>query len=249
MINDNYYWLFSAAAQSIAALVAFLMAGVALAFSMMDRLADQDDSLYEVVQSIKKSQHQSLAALMVGTGVALISSLVALYANPWKTNLRDSIMVFAAVIDITVIIGAIYFVTIIVMPSRYSRAAQKEYKEAKEKIETLPGQEPSSIFFKEFIKLEQDIREFLLTYDLYVPNRLAQKISFSFRQMVDLLHQNEIISKQLRELLLSVNKFRNLLFHGHMDKVDEGVLKELRSTISDWNDVKSKHQPQNATDS
>ena len=104
MTPENCYWLFSAAAQSIAALVAFLMAGVALAFSMMDRLVDQDDSLYEVVQSLKKSQHQKLAALMVGTGVALISSLAAVYANPWQSSFRDSIMIFAALIDIAVII-------------------------------------------------------------------------------------------------------------------------------------------------
>jgi hypothetical protein len=113
MTTENCYWLFSAAAQSIAALVAFLMAGLALAFSMMDRLADQDDSLYEVVQSLKRSQYRRLAALMVGTGAALISSLAAVYANPWQSNVRDGIMIFAAVMDVAVIGGAIYFVILI----------------------------------------------------------------------------------------------------------------------------------------
>jgi uncharacterized membrane protein (DUF485 family) len=239
MTTDNCYWLFSAAAQSIAALVAFLMAGIALAFSMMDRLADQDESLYEVIESLKKSQYRNLAALMVGTGVAIICSLTALYANPWQSKFRDGITIFASVIDVAVIGGAIYFVTTIVMPGRYSRAAQKEYAEAKEKIEPVPGREPATVFFKEFIKLEQDIREFLHTRELYVPSRGAPKMTFSFRQMVDALYQNEMISKKLREMLFSVNKFRNLLFHGHMDQVDEGVLKELRAAIQAWNDEKS----------
>jgi len=240
MTIDNYYWLYSAAAQSIAAFVAFLMAGVALAFSMMDRLVDQDESYYEVIESLKKSQYQNLAALMVGTGIAIICSLVAVYVNPWQLKFRNGIMIFAAVQDVGVIGGAIYFVTTIISPTRYSRAAQKEYAEAKEKVETVPGREAANVFFKEFIKLEQDIREFLRIRDLYVPSRGAPKMTFSFRQMVDALHQNEVISKQLRDMLLRVNKFRNLLFHGHMEKVDEGVLKDLKAVVNAWNDEKSK---------
>jgi len=63
MNEDNYYWLFSSAAQSIAALIAFLLAGVALAFSMMDRLAEQDETLNEIVEALKRKQHKQLTTL------------------------------------------------------------------------------------------------------------------------------------------------------------------------------------------
>jgi hypothetical protein len=70
MNGDKYYWLFSAAAQSIAAIIAFLIAGIALAFSMMDRLIAQDETLYEVVESLRRRQHRQLTALAITTGVA-----------------------------------------------------------------------------------------------------------------------------------------------------------------------------------
>lgn len=237
---DNYYWFFSAAAQSIAALIAFLMAGVALAFSMMDRLVDQDDTLYEVVESLRRQQHKEMATLAIFTGVAIVTSLSAIYLNPWDTKIRSGLIVFSVFIDFAVISGAIYFVITIVMPSRYSVAAQKEYAEAKEEIIELPGQEAVSVFFKEFIELERSIREYLKFHDLYVPSRGAPKMSYSFRQMVDGLFQNERISKNLRDQLLNVNKFRNLLFHGHIDQVDQGVIKSLKDAHDSWNIEKNK---------
>lgn len=248
MSIDNYYWVFSAAAQSIAALIAFLMAGVALAFSMMDRLADQDETLYEIIEALKRKQHREMAALAVVTGVAVVASLIAVYINPWKTMTRDSVMIFAAVIDMAAITTGIYYVISIVMPSRYSRAAQREYAEATEVITSIPGQESSSVFFKEFIDLELDIRAFLQEHDLYVPSRGVPKMSFSFRQMVDALYQNEIISKEAREKLLIVNKFRNLLFHGHIDQVDEGVIQTLREVNKLWQGSKSMSNNQRQTD-
>lgn len=238
MTTDNYYWLFSAAAQSIAALIAFLMAGVALAFSMMDRLADQDDTLYEVVESLRRRQHKDMAALSIATGVAILASLAAVYINPWRTEIRDNVMIFAAIIDFAVILGAIYFVISIVMPTRYSRAAQREYAVAKEEVTPTPGQEPANEFFRQFIELEQDIRAFLRARRLYVPSRGAPRMSFSFRQMVDALYQNEKISAELRDMFLSVSKFRNLLFHGHIDQVDEGVIQALRDARKRWQDEK-----------
>ena len=66
-------------------------------------------------------------------------------------------------------------------------------------------------------------------------------MSFSFRQMIDALYQNERISKNQRDLLLEVNKFRNLLFHGHIDKVDEGVLKTLQKVKAVWEKVKQEN--------
>jgi hypothetical protein len=144
----------------------------------------------------------------------------------------------AALVDIGVVIGSIAFVASIVRPSRYSRAAQREYAASQKKIETVPGQEPSNVFFRQFIELEQSIRTYLKQHDLYIPSRGVPRMSFSFRQMGDALYQNERISRKLRDLFLEVNKFRNLLFHGHMDKVDEGVIKALQRARSRWEEEK-----------
>jgi hypothetical protein len=240
MNEDNYYWLFSSAAQAIAALIAFLLAGVALAFSMMDRLAEQDETLHEIVEVLKRKQHRQLTAIAIATGAAILSSLFALYLNPYSTDLRSAVRGLATLLDVGVVIGSIAFVANIVRPGKYSIAAQQEYAATRKTVEAVPGQEPSSAFFRGFIELEQDIRSYLQESQLYVPSRGAPRISFSFRQMIDALYQNELISRNLRDLLLEVNKFRNLLFHGHMDQVDEGVLRALQKAKMAWAKTKQE---------
>lgn len=238
---DKYYWLFSAAAQSIAALVAFIIAGVAIALSMMDRLVDQDDTLYEVVESLKKRQYKYLAVTVTLTGIAIVSSLISMYINPLQTVLRTVVMLFAGVIDFIVILMAIIFVINIIKPSKYSITAKREFDEAVERVAIKPFVlEPANVFFNEFIKLEKDIRAFLKGHDLYVPSRSAARMSFSFRQMIEALYQNDKISIELKNKLFEANKFRNLLFHGHIEKVDRNVIQKIRSVQDLWTFEKSK---------
>ncbi len=47
-MNDYIYWTFSAASQSIAALVALLLAGYALVHTLMEAAREKDDSLEEI---------------------------------------------------------------------------------------------------------------------------------------------------------------------------------------------------------
>lgn len=238
MNEDNYYWLFSSAAQSIAALIAFLIAGIALAFSMMDRLVERDETLYEIVDAMKRRQHAQLTCLAIATGVAILSSLLAVYLNPYPMVLRSAARGTAALFGTGVVVSSIAFVASIVRPSRYSIAAQREYKASRKTVESFPGQEPSNVFFRGFIDLEQDIRKYLEQHKLYVPTSGMPRMLFSFRQMVDALYQNERISKESRDLFFEVNKFRNLLFHGHMEQVDEGVIKQLHQAKAAWERAK-----------
>ncbi len=169
MNEDNYYWLFSSAAQSIAALIAFLMAGIALAFSMMDRLVEQDETLYEVVEALRRRQHAQLTALAIVTGVAILSSLIAVYLIPYQTVYRTIARTIAASVDIGIIIFSIAFVASIIRPARYSIAAKREYAASQKFVEPAAGQESANVFFRQFIELEQNIRSYLQHEDLYVP--------------------------------------------------------------------------------
>jgi hypothetical protein len=247
MNEDNYYWLFSSAAQAIAALIAFLLAGVALAFSMMDRLAEQDETLHEIVDALKRRQHAQLTALAIVTGAAILLSLFALYLNPCSSVFRSIVRGIAALLDICTVIGSIAFVSSIIRPGRYSITAQREYAVSRKTVVPVAGQEPSSMFFKEFIDLEQDIRAYLQQADMYIPGRNITRTLFSFRQMIDALYQNERISMNQRDLLLEVNKFRNLLFHGQIDQVDEGVLKTLQTAKDVWEKIKQENAQRGVT--
>lgn len=115
--------------------------------------------------------------------------------------------------EMAVIVFAIYFVMAIVSPVRCTRAARDEHAETKDEVPAVEGQEPVNIFFKKFVKLEKDVREYLRQKDLYVPIPSAPNILYPFRQMVNAYYQNEIISADLKNDFSKVNKFRNLICH------------------------------------
>jgi hypothetical protein len=240
MNGDNYYWLFSSAAQSIAALIAFLMAGIALAFSMMDRLVERDPTYQEIIESLRQKQHKQLAGLAIITGISILTSLLAVYLNPCQTVFRTIVRYIAVIVDIFVVISSIVFVISITKPSRYKRMAEQEYDKSKPRPSQEP-QEPSNVFFREFIILEQNIRDYIRQQDLGIPGPDVPRTSLSFGQMVNILYQNERISSELKARFLKVNKFRNLLFHGGIDKVDEGVIEELREAKSAWDREKQNN--------
>jgi hypothetical protein len=231
---DNYYWFFSAAAQAIAAFVALLLAGIALAYSMMDRLVESDPTLWEVNLGIKQRYHKWLAILAIVTGFAIILSLASTFLNPHPGWLRASLMLMAVECDVAAIFGGILFVIKIIDPNRYTREAKHELKEMER---GRLAQKPVSVYFNEFIKFEQSIRDYLKKHELYVPSLGAPKMTFSFREMVNALFQNEHISRALRDEMLEVNKFRNLLFHGHVTDVTDEALSKLIEVRNKWKNI------------
>jgi hypothetical protein len=231
---DNYYWFFSAAAQAIAAFVALLLGGITLAYSMMDRLVDSDPTLWEVNLGIKQRYHKWLSLLAIVTGFAIILSLASTFMNPHHGWVRESLMLIAVEFDLAAILGGILFVINIIDPNRYAREAKHELKEMERgKL----AQKPVGAYFHEFIKFEQSIRDYLKAHDLYVPSQGAPKMTFSFREMVTALFQNEHISRTLRDEMLEVNKFRNLLFHGHVTDVTDEALAKLIEVRKKWDSI------------
>ena len=49
-------------------------------------------------------------------------------------------------------------------------------------------------------------------------------MSFSFRQMIESLLQNEVIGSPFFKELMEINKYRNLVFHGHVDEADSAMV-------------------------
>lgn len=241
MMHEEIYWLFSSAAQSISALIAFLLAGVAIAYGMMDRSEEQDASLYDVINVFRRTIHRRMSQLVVITGIGILSSLLAIYLNPSTGWFRAVTITIATLSDIVAIIGAIYLVIIIVSPSRFVRAAKQAVKEEEAKSPKMPS-EPSSAFFHKFVGLEQDIRNHIQDWDLCSSDMTNPRYISSFRQMVNTLYQNERISLNLRVKLLKLNEQRNLIFHGHIDKVGTEYMRRMREAINLWDEEKSKEK-------
>ena len=235
---DNYYWTFSAAAQGIAALFGFLLAGVALAFQMIDRVVERDPTLFDVSESLKRKYHSRMAKLAFVTGVAILGSLFATWLNPHPGLLRTIVMTVSALSSIAAIVWAIIFVVQIVSPSRFAQQAEEDINEM---VKHSPFAEPTihaDSFVSEFIALEKDMRDWLLRTDPTVVNRVDYRTALSFRQMVEYLYQREMITPSLRDDFLAVNKYRNLLIHGHTNLVPDDIINKLKAAKANWKNMK-----------
>lgn len=232
MNNDNIYWLFSAAAQSIAAFVAFLLTGYALVHSLMEAAREKDDTLEEIHFALRKKYHTRLTSLAWITGVAILMSLVMVFVNRWEFSCKPLLMILTSTIDFIAVAGGLGFVVSIVNPTKYARTAVKELEEKKIELSLTDQLTSSAVFFEEFRHLERIIRDYLRQHELYVPSKGAPRMSFSFRQMIEALLQNEKINAEFFEELMKINKYRNLVFHGHVDQADQAMVKRVREAAS-----------------
>ena len=57
-------------------------------------------------------------------------------------------------------------------------------------------------------------------------------MSFSFRQMIETLFQNERIDSVFVKELMEINKYRNLVFHGHVEQADETMVERVRGAAA-----------------
>lgn len=222
---DYIYWTFSAASQSISAFVAFLLTGYALVHNLMESARERDDTLEEVHTTLRKTYHTRLAQLAWLTGAAIVLSLIIVYLNRPGSPVNGWAVLGVALIDVAAVVAGLYFVVTIVDPQKYQRAAKKAIAE---EARTVSGMSPSNEFFDAFLHLERLVRDYLRSRDLYVPSRGAPKMSYSFRQMLEALRVNEKIDRRLFDELLELNKYRNLVFHGHVDQVDAGMVKKTK---------------------
>jgi hypothetical protein len=218
---DFVYWTFSAAAQSIATFIAFLLTGYALVYAMMENARERDDTLEEIHAALRRTYHRRLTLLAAVTGAAVVLSLVAVYFNRPASPLPGWAIVVVSIVDVGAVVAGLYFVVSIVDPLKYERAAQNAIKQ---ETHAAVGTTPAAAFFDAFLGLERLVRDYLRQRDLYVPSRGAPRMSFSFRQMIDALRANETIDRDTYQELMELNKYRNLVFHGHLDQVDPKMI-------------------------
>lgn len=226
--QQNFYWLFSSSAQTISAFIAFLITGFALVLSVMDSLEAKDETLAEIHSKLKRDYYKRIRILAVLTGLAIIFSLWMVYLNGGNSKHKTWLFILTAGLNIAAIVVGILFVITIINPDRYKRAAKEIIKDEKQEFSITGNQVDQLTFMTEFIRLEKKVREILQIRQLYVPFGDTPKMVYSFRQMINALFQNELINRNELENLMQINKYRNLVFHGHQDQVDKGMLDRVK---------------------
>lgn len=142
MNNDHIYWAFSAAAQSIAAFVAFLLTGFALVHTLMEAAREKDDTLEEVHAALRQKYHARLALLAWVTGLAVILSLVTVFVNRWEFPHKGWLLSVTAAVDLVAIAGGLAFVVSIVNPPKYERAARRRSSKIRKQNCASAGKPP-----------------------------------------------------------------------------------------------------------
>jgi hypothetical protein len=221
---DKYYWLFSSSAQSIAAFVAFLLTGYALVLNQLENIQKYDPTYTEINESLKAKDFRRLKLVSSITGLAIAFNLICIILNGYTDWFIPIIMVLTALLTILSIVVGLSFVISIINPDRFKIAAKKLLKDYSNEDETID----QSVFIKEFINLETKIRALLKSKNLYVPNGRNIRMDFSVRQMVSTLYENNVLSGYEYDKLLKLNKYRNLVFHGHETKVYKSTIDDVK---------------------
>ncbi len=227
--QENFYWLFSSSAQTISAFVAFLVTGCALVLNSMQNLEMKDDTYEEINHQLKLKYYHHLMILMIVTGLAIITSLIMVYLNGIDCCQKIWLFPLTIILNLALIILGVLFVLSIINPSKYKIAAKEIIKD--DKIKESSTEVDTITFMTEFIKLEKDVRDKLQNKQLYVPFGNTPKMVYSFRQMAESLNKNQLISHNDFLELLKINKYRNLVFHGHLDKVNSDLLTKVINAI------------------
>lgn len=225
--QENLYWLFSSSAQTISTFVAFLITGFALVLNMMDNLQLKDETLDDIHFKLKNGYYTKVRVLTGITGLAIVLSLLMVYINGTEWEYKLLLFIITIVVNLIAIVFGISFVISIINPNKYRNAARAIIED--ENLSNESKGVDNTTFMVEFIRLESEIRNLLVSRNLYVPYGEVPRMAYSFRQMIYALHQNELISRTNLDDLLKVNKYRNLVFHGHIDSIDESILQMVKN--------------------
>ncbi|MBL7661132.1 hypothetical protein JNK13_00115 [bacterium] len=226
-VSDNIYWVYSSASQSIATFIGFLIAGYTLVHSLMESAARADETLFEILESLKQDYHVKLSLLILVTASGIIGSLLVMYLYPTCYALWwfQSIQLFTVELILASIVGGGFFVSTIIDPKKYTKAAQRLAKEIDSSV-LGDFRSSRSEFVEIFIKIEQRVR--ILWGNHTDGERLKEHGQVSFREMVDTLHLLEVISDDLYEQLILISRHRNLVVHGHIPDVSEQIFQQAK---------------------
>jgi hypothetical protein len=224
--EQRFYWLFSACSQTIAAFIAFLVTGFAVVLNMMDSLQQKDETLAELHNQIKADYYKRIFFLTVISGTAIVASLSMIFLNGTPSQYKQELFAITLALNIIAISLAVYFIISIINPNKYKIAAKEIIEGDKNEFSTNENNVAQALFMNEFGDLERKLRKILKRRD---PSAEEENERIGFRPLVSALFEKGIISKEELYELLQINKYRNLVFHGHLETVNRGMLDRIKS--------------------
>lgn len=221
---ENLYWLFSASAQSIATFFAFMLAGYTLFISNLNNISNSDESLIDIIEVEKKEIFKLIVTLSYIVCLSLVLNLTMIYLNGIENDLKPFLFIVTFISTIVSIIMGIIVVIYIISPNKITKIASNMiYKNTS--YDQKDSIKSDKDFFSQFIQLENTLRKYVESKDIIIKSKY-QKFP-SLREIINRFFYLEIINRDELNSLLDINKYRNLLFHGQIEKSSQVMIDRL----------------------
>jgi len=230
MTQEGAYWLFTASAQTVAAFVAFLLAGFALSLGMLDGAAQRDETLVEVTDALKRQYHGSIRFLSYLTGLAIVTNLAIVMIQGYAVPYHWSLPAVGMALNVVAIGLAIHFTVGLVDPDRVQKAARRLLAARPAPPAPVPTTNVAD-FLAAFIPVERKLRDVAYAAEM-LADRSEEQRFVSFSRLVQLLAARRLITPGVAERLSALARYRNLVVHGHVESVEQEMVDEAKKVFA-----------------
>lgn len=215
---DNYYWLFSALAQTTAVFVGLIYAGVTFLYGRIDGIVRSDATLGEIYGSIKQEIRRRLKRLLAVTlvAIALCLTILAFNETDWGSA-RIVVSVCTCAFCFTVMILSVAFALKVVDPDQVRRTARALL--AAEKGGPPEAKVPTGLFLHHYDRLAALLKE--LARDTRILDRDSAAPPKTLKETVERLSDMAVVERSLADELLQLDRVRNLAVHGRLKSLEK----------------------------
>ncbi len=259
MKEETLYWIFSTLPQVIAALTGLVIATTTFIYNSLDDQVQNDSSLEDIIHKAKRNIFTNATILICITIAAIIVDVVLLWQTPWVTTQahilsastwQDNIGVLIALV-VFILLNTISFLYLIILLRQtlnpdfkriiVDRFAKEFNDEEKQKLQqaSTPELEDKPIeplvFIDHFMELEHIAREFLPD-----SGQLTHKVNL--RNILTILENDNVISKDDMNFLSEVIRIRNIIIHeGKIDRIPFHIDQKLQEITSSLEEKVGKY--------
>ncbi|PEV06040.1 hypothetical protein CN417_19610 [Bacillus thuringiensis] len=219
---NNVYYIFSTGAQTIAALVGLVLAAYTFNHQFMWNSRDANEGTADIIDETIQKYYTYIKLLSIVTGLTLIADLFTLQLNAISIPYRKpSLYIVIGSMNVCVIIAAFLIIIHIIRPINIEKWATNLFEE---RIRENEGTSALTInrgeFIDAFITLETTVRSLFNTLE-------PSSRHVGMNRMTRSLYEREAINGNTFERLIELTKYRNLVVHGHIPKVEKDMYEKL----------------------
>lgn len=235
-LNENQIlYLFSSASQVIAAIFGLIITGYIFLRNELDRKADKDETLEEVILLLKSEYFGSIIGISITTIVSIALCFLVIVA---ETNNFSKLLSYLINLSVSTILAALFiivsFVIRILNPNSIEMASNKLRESATKDKENESGSLEE--FLKNFNEIDYILEKYgtkLLSADVNDYGSAKRK-RVAKTKLVYILFNEGKIDNELKNNLIELISLRNSLVHGtdlYVSTKDVQLSEELLSRL------------------